>query len=521
MTAKVDPRNQLNDLDGRTWLKLTKSFWIYEPTKANHKTNADHYSVKDIEKLILFFTKRSMAVLDSTCHDLLVIQAARCGKQTSLAPREIEAIASQQLIDGLLLDSSLHAKVKWIEKLTSIPDECIDYLLVRPSISFSRTVWNVDPLTDYETYLKRLDQHFKEYFRFLKDNRYLSIIVNDFWSKSTFYPVHMDVAYLAGTHGFRFRGETKLLTSITEGMAVYHILSFDKPIGWKPSVHSPISIIPRIEANRKDFLETTDTAWFSRPPPRDKLKSQHPATYAESDILRILKLATDTGDIIFDPFIGVGSTLLACNSCGRSGLGIELTERWIKIAQKRLELQRQPKQLEVYLGQEESARKLSHRILKGDCREILPELHSNSFDCIITSPPYWGILNKPLDHKTKRERADRGLETRYSQDCKDLANIEKYSDFLEEMRSILQECNRILKPNKYCFIIVTDFRHKDHFIYYQSDMALTGVQAGFEFRSSIALVQDNKRLYPYGYPFSFVSNIHHQTILVFRKPRKD
>ena len=39
----------------------------------------------------------------------------------------------------------------------------------------------------------------------------------------------------------------------------------------------------------------------------------------------------------------------------------------------------------------------------------------------------------------------------------------------------------------------------------------------FSLEGITILVQDSKNLYPYGIPFAFVSNIHHQYILVFRR----
>ena len=30
-------------------------------------------------------------------------------------------------------------------------------------------------------------------------------------------------------------------------------------------------------------------------------------------------------------------------------------------------------------------------ILHGDCRDVLPTLDAESFDCVVTSPPYWGL----------------------------------------------------------------------------------------------------------------------------------
>ena len=64
--GKYDPRNQLNDLTGKEWLKLTKSFWLSEKC-ADDKAAFAHpapFLIRDIEKLISFFTKKEMIVLD-------------------------------------------------------------------------------------------------------------------------------------------------------------------------------------------------------------------------------------------------------------------------------------------------------------------------------------------------------------------------------------------------------------------------------------------------------------------------
>lgn len=66
MEGKYDQRNQLNDLTGKEWLKLTKSFWLSEKC-ADDKDAFGHpapFLIKDIEKLISFFTKKNMRVLD-------------------------------------------------------------------------------------------------------------------------------------------------------------------------------------------------------------------------------------------------------------------------------------------------------------------------------------------------------------------------------------------------------------------------------------------------------------------------
>jgi DNA modification methylase len=253
-------------------------------------------------------------------------------------------------------------------------------------------------------------------------------------------------------------------------------------------------------SNKRWMLETK-SVWFSDPPPRDALKAQHPATFAESDIVRLIEFFTKPGERVLDPFVGSGSTLVACAQTGRTGTGIELIERWADVSRGRLE------QLEGGEGQ---------NVLRGDARTLLADLDRASFDFAVTSPPYWMILRKDWDHKVKAERKAKGLSTRYSDEEGDLGNLESYEDFLAELAKVFAECARTLKPRGYMCVIVSDFRHKSRFVAYHADISKVVESVGFSLEGITVLVQDNKNLYPYGIPFAFVSNIHHQYILVFR-----
>ena len=64
--GRYDPRNQLNDLTGKEWLKLTKSF-IFSERCVEDKEAFNHpapFLVRDIEKFISMFTKENMLVVD-------------------------------------------------------------------------------------------------------------------------------------------------------------------------------------------------------------------------------------------------------------------------------------------------------------------------------------------------------------------------------------------------------------------------------------------------------------------------
>ena len=156
---------------------------------------------------------------------------------------------------------------------------------------------------------------------------------------------------------------------------------------------------------------------------------------------------------------------------------------------------------------------------------MLKGLEDSSFDFMVTSPPYWSILNKKADHKVKNERISNNLATNYSDgDERDLANVEDYNEFLKTLvDDFFMQSARVLKPKGYMCLVVSDFRHKSEFISFHSDLIqamnhkLTDDGYQMSLQGVKILIQNHKSLLPYGYPFAYVENIHHQYILIFRK----
>jgi DNA modification methylase len=275
-----------------------------------------------------------------------------------------------------------------------------------------------------------------------------------------------------------------------------------------------------------EWLTFTKSVWQSRPPPRDELKEQHPATFAENDIEKLILFFTKKGGRVLDPFSGSGSTMIACLNTGREGLGVELIDKWINISNQRLERAKEIRRslltnpTESSQDSAEPIKQPALEIIHGDSRIVLKQMGAESFDFVVTSPPYWAILTKARDHKSKRERLSKGLPTKYSEDKRDLGNAPSYPDFLHELTKVFGECYRVLKRGKYMVIVVSDFRHGSKFVPFHNDLSETVQKVGFSLEGITILVQDSKNLYPYGMPYAFVSNIHHQYILIFRKQMK-
>lgn len=265
----------------------------------------------------------------------------------------------------------------------------------------------------------------------------------------------------------------------------------------------------------KDWLPETKSYFYQKglgaDSPEAQIEKLHPAPYSFQDVARLITFFTKKGMKVLDPFGGVGSTAKACEITGRNCTSIELSNKWHQLSIERLEKE---------TGEGTSEK---HRFINGDSCIELKRFETNSFDFVVTSPPYWGILAKQ-DQKVKKNRVANNLDTKYSEDDRDLGNVEDYQQFLDILvKNIFMECARIISPEKYMAIVVSDFRDKSNFISFHSDLIQRMNNAKIEnggvlkLQGVKILIQNHKGLLPYGYPFSYVENIHHQYILIFRK----
>ncbi len=282
------------------------------------------------------------------------------------------------------------------------------------------------------------------------------------------------------------------------------------------NINTPKTVDPRNcmnELTSTEWLPETISVWNQRGlganHPDAQIERQHPAPFSFTDVSRIVRFFTKRGDVVLDPFVGVGSTLKACAVEGRNGMGFELNSRYAELAEERLRTE--------VRGADASSVKQFIRV--GDARDLIKDLPDNSLDLVITSPPYWNILHK-VDHKANQERKEYDLDTRYGDDKRDLGNISDYDEFLKDLASILGECGRALKPKKYMAVIVSDFRDKSRFVMFHADLAHALEKYQLEMRGLTVLYQRHKRIFPYGYPYAYVPNIHHQFIVILQNAKK-
>lgn len=262
----------------------------------------------------------------------------------------------------------------------------------------------------------------------------------------------------------------------------------------------------------KEWIAETVSVWNQRGlganHPDAKIERQHPAPFSFTDVGRLIRFFTKSGDVVLDPFVGVGSTLKACALDQRQGIGIELNPHFVALCRERLDTE----------VRELFSKVDKQRIIEGDARDVLPTLGDESIDFVVTSPPYWSILRKE-DHKARQERLAKGLRTNYGEDPRDLGNIANYEEFIDVLTGVFCECSRILKAGRYMSIVVSDFRQKSQYVMFHADLAQQLGTIGLEMRGLITLYQRHKKIFPYGYPYSYVPNIHNQFVLILQKPK--
>jgi len=92
------------------------------------------------------------------------------------------------------------------------------------------------------------------------------------------------------------------------------------------------------DITRDEFIQWTNGVWnFSG---ESKTKIGHPAPFPIELPKRCIKLFSFQGETVLDPFLGSGTTLIACDQTSRIGIGVEINEDYCRLAADRLRRQR-------------------------------------------------------------------------------------------------------------------------------------------------------------------------------------
>ena len=264
------------------------------------------------------------------------------------------------------------------------------------------------------------------------------------------------------------------------------------------------------DLDSKTWLKFQKSWFVHNPPPRRKDVLRHPAKFPETLAQEFIEFFTKREQVVFDPMVGTGSTLVAALRAGRNSFGIELNQTYADIARQVIE--------EEYEALGECTKDLIAEVITGDANNIDNYVSIKQIppiDYIITSPPYWDMLRARGAETQKKRRTSPELDVFYSEDINDLGNVDDYDEFVERLVRIYELLQPYLKPRAYLTIIVKNVKKGGKVYPLAWDLARY-LGKIYTQKDEKIWVQDNQRLAPYGLGSAWVSNTFHHYCLQFR-----
>jgi len=238
-------------------------------------------------------------------------------------------------------------------------------------------------------------------------------------------------------------------------------------------------------------------------------KSVHPATFPLSLSRQVIELFTHEGELVLDPFVGSGTTLVAARDTNRNAIGFDLQRHYIDLCEKRL--------IENTLLN--TAQQIA---IQDDARNISKYLESETVSLIWTSPPYANLLNRKRKNKSRRYRNNEqlGKVEQYSQDIRDLGTmqIEEYTTAIGE---IFESLLHLLRPKAHCVINVPDMWWENKRITIHVSLIEELRKKGFELRNIIIWDRTNivNQIGIFGWPSNYITmGVTFEYLLDFWRP---
>jgi DNA modification methylase len=260
----------------------------------------------------------------------------------------------------------------------------------------------------------------------------------------------------------------------------------------------------------KEWLKSQVGVWQFFYEGRDiRDKNLHPATFPISLARRVIELFTHEGELVLDPFVGSGTTLVAARDAARNAAGFDLQQRYVDLAVSRLN----PK----------AAGHDSQQVaLCDDARNIATRLAPESVSLIFTSPPYANLLNRKRKNKSRRIRdnGQLGKVEQYSQDPRDLGTL-ALTDYTREIGEIFYRLRPLLKPKAHCVINVPDMWWENQRITIHIAVVEEMRRQSFELRNIIIWDRTNlvNRIGIFGWPSNYIAmGVTFEYLLDFWRP---
>lgn len=225
-------------------------------------------------------------------------------------------------------------------------------------------------------------------------------------------------------------------------------------------------------------------------------KSIHPAVFPIALPARCIKLFTHEGELVLDPFVGIGTSLVAARDLNRNAVGFDLNKKYIEVARERL-------------AQTKLMGETRQIAIQDDAHNIPQYLGKETVSLSVTSPPYANMLNRQRLNKSMRAdlRKNQHYLTiqQYSNDPKDLGTME-HEKYIKTLTDIYTGILPLMRPKAHCVINVNDlwWKNKRYPTHIYVVEALE--KAGFELRNILIWDKRNlvNRVGIFGWPSNYI-----------------
>jgi 16S rRNA G966 N2-methylase RsmD len=237
------------------------------------------------------------------------------------------------------------------------------------------------------------------------------------------------------------------------------------------------------------------------------IRKIHPSPKPPQLMKQIIEFFTKENDLILDYFMGVGGTLLGASLSNRRAIGIDLSNKYIeayKTANKKLGLK---EQITIEC---DSMKFLKNNILEDYIKD-------EKISLILIDPPYGDMLSRERTGENLKNKKD-SSPTPFTNSELDLGNM-KWSEFLPTFKESILNSIKYLKNKGHIVIFIKDLQPKGkelNLLHADIIKELNTIDDIYYLGTKIWADQ-SVNLYPYGYPYSYVSNQIHQYIMIFKK----
>lgn len=269
------------------------------------------------------------------------------------------------------------------------------------------------------------------------------------------------------------------------------------PISYVRTCDCEISHINCLTA--KEWIKCQLGVWQVTYEKRDiRDKKIHPATFPISLAKKVIALFTHEGELVLDPFVGSGTTLVAARDLNRNAVGFDLQETYIDLCAKRL-------------GDTQLLLSNSQQVaIQDDALFIDKYFSPGTVSLIWTSPPYANLLNRKRKNKSRRgnERKNEqfGKIEQYSQDDRDLGTM-SLENYTLAMGDIFERLLPLLRPRAHCVINVPDMWWENKRVTIHIAIVEELRKRGYELRNTIIWDRTNivNRIGIFGWPSNYIT----------------